>query len=177
SLMEQYADVWKQIRGSEPVETFGPTDFPEPEPIEINLDLLIYNYRLGFQQFGTLWKEVLSPSCYHVLRELAQAESKEFLLPAESWAQTLYEAAATFHHWPKNRAKLIEVISPLYHGRVASFINQTAKMSTADCEKIVEEQAEIFEREKGYLLKVWEREGKEPEEKSFFQKVLQSWKG
>jgi len=176
ALMEQYADVWKKIHASEDVETFGPTDSPEPEPIEVNLDLLIYNYKLGFQHFGTLWKEILSPSCYAVLHELARAETREFIFPAEHWAKTLFEIAATFHHWPKNRAKLIDVISPLYHGRVASFINQTAKMSTADSEKVVEEQAEIFEREKGYLLKVWEREEKEPEEKSFFHKILQSWK-
>lgn len=176
TLMEQKAEIWKKVHGSEPVETFGLPEFVEPEPIEVNLDLLIYNYKLGFQHFGTLWKDILSPACYEVLRRLAEAEAKQFLLPTDCWARALYEIAATFHHWPKNRAKLIDVISPLYHGRVASFINQTAKMNTLDSEAVVEEQAEIFEKEKGYLLKVWEREEKEPEEKSFLQKVLQSWR-
>lgn len=176
TLMERNADAWKQVQGSEPVETFGLTEFSEPEPIEVNLDLLIYNYKLGFQHFGTLWKEILSPTCYDILRRLASAEAKDFVMPADCWAKVLYELAATFHHWPKNRAKLIDVISPLYHGRVASFVNQTAEMKSLESEKLVEEQAEIFEREKNYLLKVWEREEKEPEEKSFFQKILRSWR-
>jgi glycosyltransferase involved in cell wall biosynthesis len=176
TLMEKNAEVWQQVRGSEPVETFGRTDFFEPDPLEVNLDLLIYNYKLGLQHFGTLWKEILSPACYETLHWLAQTEAKKFLLPMDCWARTLYEVAATFHHWPKNRAKLIDVISPLYHGRVASFINETAKMNTVESEGVVEEQAEIFEREKGYLLKVWAREDKEPEEKSFFQKVIQGWR-
>lgn len=176
TLMERNADAWKQVQGSEPVETFGLTEFSEPEPIEVNLDLLIYNYKLGFQHFGTLWKEILSPTCYDILRRLASAEAKDFVMPADCWAKVLYEIAATFHHWPKNRAKLIDVISPLYHGRVASFVNQTAEMKSLESEKLVEEQAEIFEREKNYLLKVWEREEKEPEEKSFFQKILRSWR-
>jgi len=176
TLMEQKAEIWKKIHGSEPVETFGLPEFVEPESIEVNLDLLIYNYKLGFQHFGTLWKEILSPACHEVLRQLAETETKQFLLPADCWARTLYEIAATFHHWPKNRAKLIDVISPLYHGRVASFVNQTAEMKTTESEKVVEEQAEAFEREKSYLLKVWQREEKEPEEKSFFQKILRSWR-
>ncbi len=176
TLMEQHADSWKKVHGSEPAETFGLTEFIEPEPIEVNLDLLIYNYKLGFQHFGTLWKELLSPGCYDVLHRLAGAESKDFLFPVDCWAKTLYELAATFHHWPKNRGKLIDVISPLYDGRVASFINQTADMRTLEAERVVEEQAEVFEREKGYLLQVWEREEKEPEEKSFFQKILRSWR-
>jgi len=176
TLMEQNAEIWKKVQGSEPVETFGLTEFFEPEPIEVNLDLLIYNYKLGFQHFGTLWKEILSPACYETLRRLAEAEAKNFLLPVDCWARTLYEVASTFHHWPKNRAKLIDVISPLYHARVASFINQTAELNTLESEKVVEEQAEIFEREKSYLAKVWQSEAKEPEEKSLLQKVLQSWR-
>lgn len=176
TLMEQYADVWRKVQGSEPVETYGLTEFVEPEALEVNLDLLLYNYKLGFQHFGTLWKELLSPPCYDVLRKMAGSEPKEFVLPADIWAKTLYELATTFHHWPKNRAKLIDVISPLYHGRVASFVNQTAEMKTLESEKVVEEQAEVFEKEKSYLLRIWEREETEPEEKGFFQKVLRGWR-
>ena len=176
TLMEKNVDVWKEIHSSEPVETFGLTEFLEPEPIDVNLDLLMYNYKQGFQHFGILWKDLLSASCFEAWKKLAEAEAKEFILPVEIWAKTLYELATTFHHWPKNRAKLVDVISPLYHGRVASFINQTAKMNSLESEKVVEEQAEVFEKEKSYLLKIWDREEKEPEEKGFFQKVLRGWR-
>ncbi|MBI2349192.1 MAG: hypothetical protein HYV05_11155, partial [Deltaproteobacteria bacterium] len=122
------------------------------------------------------WKDLLSASCFDAWRKLAEAEAKEFILPVEIWAKTLYELATTFHHWPKNRAKLVDVISPLYHGRVASFIDQTAEMKTVEAEQVVEEQAEVFEREKSYLLKIWDREEREPEEKGFFQRILRGWR-
>ena len=174
TLMEQHADTWKKIQHSEPVETFGPTEFIEPDPVEINLDLLIYNYKLGFQHFGALWKDLLSKGCYQVLETLDAAESKGFHLPVQSWAKILYELAAIFHHWPKDRAKLIDVMSPLYDARVASFVNQSCEMKSAEAEMLVEEQAETFEKEKDYLLQAWERQEKGAEEKGFFQKVLGS---
>ncbi|MBI4525389.1 MAG: glycosyltransferase family 2 protein [Deltaproteobacteria bacterium] len=176
TLMEKNAEIWKKTQGSEPIETFGLTELIEPEPIEVNLDLLIYNYKLGFQHFGTLWKELLSPSCYDVLSRLASAENKEFHLPVDCWAKILYEFATTFHHWPTDRDKLIELMSPLYNGRVASFINQTAELNSWDAEKAIEEQAEVFEKEKSYLLKLWERETKETEERSILQKMLGGWR-
>lgn len=176
ALMEQNVELWKKVRGSEPVETFGLEELTEPEPVEVNLDRLIYNYRLGFQQFGALWKELLSPGCFEVLRQLSAAEGKNFIFPVECWAKTLYELAATFHQWPINRLELIDLMTPLYNARVASFINQTAEMGSPESEKVVEEQAEVFEREKDYLLKVWEAKEKGGGEKSFIQKVRHGWK-
>lgn len=175
TLMEQHADYWKKVQGSDPVETFGLTDFVEPEPVKVNLDALLYDYKLGFQHFGTLWKELLSAGSYDVLQRLARADGTEFLLPLDRWARILYEVSATFHQWPKNRAKLIDVMSPLYYGSIASFVNRTVDMTTMEAEQVVEEQAEVCEREKSYLIEIWDGEKREPEEKSFFQKIVRSW--
>jgi hypothetical protein len=77
-------------------------------------------------------------------------------MPVTTWVQVLYETAATFHHWTHNRTQLVNLVTPLYLGRVASFINQTKKMSSSQAEKVVEEQAQIFEDYKDYLIRVWE---------------------
>jgi len=172
TLMEQHYNVWKDVHGSEPVETFGLQARLEPEPIKVNQELLVQNFKLGFEHFGTLWKDILSPSCYAAVQKLASAERKAFYLDVTCWAHILYEIAATFHHWPKDRAKLVDLMSPLYEARVASFINETAEMATSESERIVEEQAEIFEKEKPYLLKCWETDEKEPASKGVLQKVL-----
>jgi hypothetical protein len=68
----------------------------------------------------------------------------------------LYETAATFHAWKHNRGQLISLVTPLYLGRVASFINQTKDMTSSEAEAVVEEQAQIFENKKDYLIKVWD---------------------
>jgi glucosylglycerate synthase len=172
TLMEQHAPVWKDIRGSEAIETFGSTELAEPEPINVNQELLVQNFKLGFQHFGALWKDLLSSSSYNIVQKLAASDRKNFFLDAGAWAHILYEIAATFHHWAKDRAKLVDLISPLYEARVAAFINETAEMTGAESEQVVERQAEIFEQEKPYLLKRWETDESGPKPKSLLQKVI-----
>jgi hypothetical protein len=72
--------------------------------------------------------------------------------------------AATFHSWRFDRFKLIDIITPLYYGRVAAFINQTRKMSSLEAEKVVEEQAVEFEDNKDFLVSIWNKKKMESEE-------------
>lgn len=172
TLMEQHAPVWKEVRGSEPVETFGSPESPEPEAVKVNQELLIQNFKLGFEHFGALWKEILSSSSYATVQKLSGLERKNFVMDFTCWSHILYEIAATFHQWPKDRSKLVDVMSPLYEARVACFINETAEMTTAEAERVVEQQAEVFETEKPYLLTLWDAGGKEPQAGGILQKLF-----
>jgi hypothetical protein len=69
----------------------------------------------------------------------------------------LFELAATFHAWSINRYKLIDLVTPLYYARVASFVRQSLEMSSQEAEALVEEQAVKFEEQKDYLLQVWDQ--------------------
>jgi len=158
-LMELYEVHWKSIKDSEPVETFGIKGFIEPEPVKVNLDALIENFKIGFQQFGSLWSEVFSEGCFQEIKKFSEIERDEFFFPIEVWVKILYELAATFHAWPQNRNKLIDLMVPLYYGRVASFVNKSLNMSSEDAEKLVEEQAQLFEDYKDYLVQMWDRKG------------------
>ena len=83
-------------------------------------------------------------------------DADRFYLPTDAWVKILYELAATFHLWSVNRNKLLDLMTPLYFGRVASFVRQSWDMTTHEAETLVEEQAMKFEEQKDYLLKVWE---------------------
>jgi hypothetical protein len=82
--------------------------------------------------------------------------SRNFHLPTEVWVKILYELAATFHTWSANRNKLIDLMTPLYYARVASFVRESWEMSSEEAEALVEEQARSFEEHKDYLIKVWD---------------------
>ncbi|HZA57042.1 MAG TPA: cell wall biosynthesis glycosyltransferase, partial [Candidatus Udaeobacter sp.] len=172
TLMEQHFPVWKDVHGSQPVDTFGAQGLSEPEPIKVNQELLMQDFKLGFQHFGATWKQILFPESYVTVERLAGMDAKGFVLPASGWAHILYETAATFHRWSKDRAKLVDIISPLYEARVASFINETTDMTTAESERVIEDQAEVFEQEKSYLLNVWDAGEKEPQAEGILQKGL-----
>src|SRR5262245_5706774 len=177
TLIEQNSEHWKAIEGSKPVETFGTVELGEPEPVEISLDSLLYLYKQGFQHFGVLWKELLSGPSYEALASLAEADVQNFRMSPQCWARILYELAATFHHWPRNRGKLIEVMSPLYYGRVASFVGEAATLKSQEAEQLIEAKADVIEKEKSYLLQAWTRESSEPEEKSLLSKLLPGLRG
>ena len=160
-LMEQFETEWKSVKGSRSVPMFGLQEFLEPEPIRVDLGRLVTEYKAGFRQFKGLYKSIFCPECYAELKKCAGKAKTKFIMPVKTWAMALYETAATFHAWTLNRTQLVNLITPLYLGRVASFINQTRRMTSAEAEKVVEEQAGVFEDHKDYLIRVWDEKAKE----------------
>ena len=155
ALMERFEGYWKNIAGSKPVETFGHKNSIEPEPVSVDLEGMIEKFKVGFLHFSSLWKEILSPDVFAEIQRANGLETRDFHLPAPTWVRILYELAATFHAWTRNRFKIIEVVTPLYYARVASFVRETWDMTSEAAEKLVEDQALQFEENKDYLLKVW----------------------
>jgi hypothetical protein len=157
SLMELYESYWRKVEGSDPLETFGFEGTLEPEPVNVNLELLIELFKTGYQQFSPLWKEILSKESFDQITKTNQMDSSQFYLPTDAWAKILYELAATFHFWTVNRNKLLDMMTPLYFARVASFVRQSWEMSSQEAETLVEEQAQKFEEQKDYLVQVWDQ--------------------
>jgi glycosyltransferase involved in cell wall biosynthesis len=157
SLMERFESYWKNIQGSEPVETFGPKNSTEPEPVAVDLEELVEKFKTGFQQFSSLWKEIFSSDCFAEIQNASELSPRDFHLPTNIWVQLLYELAATFHAWTRNRFKIIELVTPLYYARVASFVRETWDLTSEAAERLVEEQALQFEEQKEYLLRIWDQ--------------------
>ncbi len=156
SLMERFESHWKGIQGSEPVDLFGYEGSAEPEPVKVDVEAMIQHFKIGFQQFSSLWREIFCESCFAAIQEAAQAEAKAFFLPTGMWVRILYELAATFHSWKVNRNKLVDLMTPLYYARVASFVRESWEMSSEETDALVEKQALEFEEAKNYLIKVWD---------------------
>jgi glycosyltransferase involved in cell wall biosynthesis len=150
SLMENYEEYWKKVRGSESLESFGYEGAIEPEPVQVDADSMIERFKIGFQQFSSLWKDIFCETCF-----------KE----TDAWVRILYELAATFHLWTANRLKLVELVTPLYYARVASFVKQSWDMTSQEAENLVEEQAVKFEKHKDYLIEVWDKKYREKRKK------------
>ncbi len=158
-LMETYAEKWKQVRKSTPVPTYGKPHEEEPKPFNVDLAGMIGNFKEGFNNLSALWEKIINPESFAVLKSLIRSRKKEkFHMPTEDWARIVYDFAATFHRWKRDRGKLVELMRPLYYARVASFINETKDMSNSLAEELVERQARTFEELKPYLLKMWDEE-------------------
>jgi glucosylglycerate synthase len=156
ALMETFESSWRNVRGSVTVDTFGEMSAVAPEPVAADLESLVERFQTGFQQFSPLWKEIFCPDCFEAIRTAAALPARSFEFPLATWVQILYELAATFHAWTRNRFKIIELVTPLYYGRVANFVQRTRDMTSEEAENLVEEQALEFEARKDYLIKVWD---------------------
>ena len=156
SLMERYESYWKGVKGSQTLETFGFEGAPEPEPVKVNLDLLIDLFKTGYQQLSPLWRDIFDEDSFKQISQAACMDAKDFHLPTESWVKILYELAATYRLWTVNRGKLVDMMTPLYYARVASFVRQSRNMSSREAEELVEEQAVRFEEQKDYLVRIWD---------------------
>ena len=152
-MMSRTERVWRAVRGSEPVPLLGTPAAVDPPPVEISLERLVLNFRTGLAHFGSLWREVLGPDQFDGIARLADAEPGAMRMDPRLWARTVYDFAATYHRWARDRYKLVEIMTPLYYGRVAAFAQETRDMTTEEAEElVVEPQAERFEEEKPYLL-------------------------
>ncbi len=161
SMMERYEPYWKGIKGSEPVETFGFEGTMDPEPVNVNLPLLVELFKTGYQQFSSLWKDIFRTQSFDQITETSKMCADDFYLPTEAWVKILYELAATHHLWTVNRSKLLDMMTPLYFARVASFVRQTQEMTSQEAETLVEDQAVQFEEQKDYLIEVWDEKSAE----------------
>lgn len=156
SLMEQFENHWRSLEGSQEVPILGEARAEEPEAIKLDFKEMVDRFQTGYHQFKSLWREIFYPRTFMAIKRAARMDLNNFHLNPKIWARILYELAATFHAWTRNRFKIIELVTPLYYARTASFMKETEKMSSADAETWIEQIASIFEGEKKYLIKVWE---------------------
>lgn len=161
SLMEEHEAVWKKMRGSTPVEIFGFEGTLEPEEVRINIPDIVDHFKTGFQQFSSLWQTIFCAECFEAIKKASTLDASDFFLPTHAWVHILYELAATFHSWTVNRYKLIDLMTPLYYARVASFANKSWEMTSLEAEELVEEQAQEFEKHKPFLIELWDKKSRE----------------
>ena len=157
-LMEKNAGKWKEISGSHSIPTYGEPVMKEPEAFSVDLPGMVENFKERFGNLSALWEKIINPQSFAMLKGLIRKRKIEnFLMPTEDWAKIVYDFAATFHRWKKDRKNLVDIMRPLYYARVASFINRTKDMTTHEAEEIIDLQARTFEDLKPYLLKIWDR--------------------
>ena len=157
-LMEEHEKVWKNVSGSKPVPVIGPQLKIEPQPFEINVQKLIDDFKIGYANWKEIWRKIIAPENWPVIEDLAKKDTTDFMIKTEVWAKILYDLAAAYHHWKGNRQLMVGLMTPLYFARVASFVNKTRDMDNVQAEAVVEEQAEVFENLKDYLIRRWDED-------------------
>jgi len=156
-LMGEHATIWKQIKGSQPVPTFGFHYEVGLEPISVNVERMIRNFKLGVKDLMEIWRKALPSETARWLESIGRLSDEAFSFPQDLWVRMIYDFAVTFHKGSVHREHLLKSMIPLYLGRVASFVKENKESSANEVEEKIESLCNVFEEMKPYLIERWEK--------------------
>ena len=154
SVMDRHADLWRDVRASEPVPATGEARLPGTEARDVNVERMISAFQLGLRDLTPVWEHVLAPES---LGDVLSLESNlgDFRFPDDLWARVAYDFALGHHYAVIHREHLLRSLVPLYLGRTAAYVLATRDRTAAASESAAESVARAFERQKPYLVERW----------------------
>jgi glycosyltransferase involved in cell wall biosynthesis len=157
TLMSRFSGKWGHVKWSKPTAIFGFGLGETEEPPDMAVDKAGLYARLiqGVKARLETWREVLTPDVFSKLTEVASMGPDRFDFPTGLWARILFDYAVAFRRENGSDDRLLDSLQPLYYGKVLSYVNKVASMSTQQAEEYVEEQCLIFEETKPYLVRRW----------------------
>jgi glucosylglycerate synthase len=154
-LMHTYKRQWPQVHGAEEVPLFG---FPHGvglEPVSVNVERMVSIFRQAARDLLEVWQKAMEPQTLTEVKELASIESRPFHFPDSLWVRVIYDFAISYHRRVFSGDQLLGSLVPLYLGRTASFVLQTANSGSDEVESIIKHLADEYVGAKGYLLERW----------------------
>jgi len=154
-LMETYSYMWEHVKGSEPVITCGFQYEVGLEPVLVNLDRMIEKFRLGVKDLMEIWRQILSGDIVDFLHKVKGLARDEFYIPDDIWVRIIYSFAIATHKRTLHKEHILKSLTPLYLGKIASFVTETWESSATEVEEKIERLCICFEKEKGFLIENW----------------------
>lgn len=157
SLMQIYQERWLYAKGSRPTAIFGFESESSPEPVDVDLDVLIEKFRTELPKHMSAYDKVLEAENRDKILEVANMNHNHFELPFELWVKSVYDFAVAYKTHPDtlDAKDIIEALLPLYFAAIASFVKKTEHMSTQETEEVINHQCAVFEKLKPYLVSRW----------------------
>jgi glycosyltransferase involved in cell wall biosynthesis len=157
ALMEDYAEVWMPIRGSEPVPSFGFEYSVGLEHVNVNTTRMLHIFREGLRNLREIWSDLLGNGDLREVERLGALDDAAFRFPPGLWTRIVYDYALAFHLRKMPAEHLIKSLTPLYVGKTASFVMEAQNMGQAEAEAEIEKLCMEFESKKDYLATSWKQ--------------------
>jgi len=156
TFLELYQKIWREIKSSEQVPTFGFRFEVGLEPVNVNTERMINAYKLGIDSLLPVLDRILQDDELAQLKELAQQNQSRFHFPDDLWVKIVFRYAIAYHKRIWALEQLMKSMIPLYMGRTASFVISNMDTSADEVEKNIESLCQSFEKQKPLLIKDWE---------------------
>lgn len=152
-LMHVYRERWEKVTGAETVPLFG---FPHGvglEPVAVDVERMKRIFGQATRDLREVWEAALLPEDLAAVTAIAGVEP--FRFPDPLWVRVVYAFAAAYQHKRLPREQLLRSLVPLYLGRTASFVLETATSGADEVEQRIAALAEHYVALKPHLLERW----------------------
>ncbi len=157
SLIGTYHSNWKDIKGSEPVLKYGESKEDKIESINVSIKSMIDKFKAGIREFGFIINRILGSENYSAIEKISELGYDKFSFPPVLWVKTVYDFALACNKNIEglNPDEIVQIMTPLYYGRTASFVIESQDMTTEEAENLIEDLSITFEKLKPYLIERW----------------------
>jgi hypothetical protein len=158
ALTKEHHAVWAKVEGSQPVKLFGFQYEVGVEPVNVNVERMVGNFRQGLTDLLPIWEQMLAAETVESLLLLRDCPLRAVRILDDLWARLVYDVAISFHRRIMPRDHLLKALTPLYLGRTASFVLETQGLTSAEAEGRIEALCQAFEKRKPYLVERWDEQ-------------------
>jgi len=154
-LMDTYSAVWKKVKGSETVQTFGFQYEVGLEHVNVDAGRMVRLFREGIGNLKEIWIQVIGNGDFGELEALSARHDEEFRFPRDLWTRIVYDYALAYHKKTLPAEHLLKSLTPLYLGKTASFVMEMRDQSQREAEEEIEKLCRAFEENKTHLINSW----------------------
>jgi len=154
--MDSFSSVWRDSQPPVEAPCLGCQPAVSLEPLRLNRKRLHQMFVFGLSELEPVFLSILSPATHADLKRLAALPEENFAFKAELWARTVYEFSLAYHKAVIGRDHVVQALVPLFRGRAYTFLTENREASAEEVEGNLEALCQTFEREKPYLLGLWD---------------------
>lgn len=153
-LAHYYEKIWKNTQRSmckiEHSECFA----QKPIPLKVDLNKLKKTFQKEFTATCGITKRYLPDKAFIKLNNAAKDIEN---LDSELWAEIVYTLASSYKKMKNKSSKyiILDVLKTIWLGRFVSYVIETKNMSTNEAERVIQNQARVFEEKLDFFLSMY----------------------
>jgi glucosylglycerate synthase len=155
ALAEESESYWLDVRGSEPVVTFGTPPEPLPGGPAVDPERMQVGFVQGVRDLLPVWERILAPENLGEVLELSDRPLERFRFSDRLWTRVVYDFLLAYRARVVYRSHAVQSLAPLYLGRAASVILETRARPPATLAQSAARLGGMFEEDKSYLVDRW----------------------
>jgi hypothetical protein len=155
ALADLAESFWLDIRGSEPVVSFGVPPEPLPGGPPVDPSLMQVGFVQGVRDLLPVWERILAPENLGEVLELSDRPLERFRFSDRLWARVVYDFVLAYRTRVVYRSHAAQSLAPLYLGRAASVVLETQGRPPLAMLQSAARLGGMFEEEKPYLVDRW----------------------